>query len=132
MDPLSRRVIDDWHHVTRSSDFAALEGMVHDDAVFESPVVHAPQRGKAITVGYLSAAIATLTSPHFEFVGEWSGDHSVILEFKTEMDEIVINGIDMIRFDDAGLITAFKVMVRPLKAFDLLHVKMGAMLAAAQ
>jgi hypothetical protein len=132
MNPLNRRIIDQWHHVARSGDFTDLDTMIHDDAVFESPIVHTPQRGKAITIKYLRAAVMTLKNPGSEFVGEWSGDKSVIVEFKSEIDGITINGIDMIGFDEAGLITHFKVMVRPLKALNLLHQKMGEMLAAAQ
>ena len=130
MNPLNRRIIDDWHRVALSGDCTALNGMIHEDAVFESPVVHAPQRGKAITIKYLTAAVATLRNPSSEFVGEWSGDNSVVVEFKSEIEGIAINGIDMISFDENGLITHFKVMIRPLKAVNLLHQKMGEMLAA--
>jgi hypothetical protein len=98
----------------------------------ESPVVHTPQRGKAITIKYLTAAVATLRNPSSEFVGEWSGDKSVVVEFKSEIEGITINGIDMINIDESGLITHFKVMIRPLKAVNLLHRKMGEMLAAFQ
>ena len=132
MNPLNRRIIDTWHHVALSGDCAALDGMIHEDAVFESPVVHTPQRGKAITIKYLAAAVATLRNPSTEFVGEWSGDKSVIVEFKSEIEGIAINGIDMIRFDEAGLITHFKVMIRPLKAVNLIHRQMGEMLAGLQ
>ena len=34
----------------------------------------------------------------------------------------------MISCDDDGLITHFKVMVRPLKAINIVHQKMGEML----
>ena len=53
-------------------------------------------------------------------------------EFSTEIDGIRINGVDLIRWNDAGQITDFKVMVRPLKAINLLHQKMGAMLQRLQ
>jgi len=132
MNPLNRRIIDDWNRVALSGDCTALDVMIHDDAVFESPVVHTPQRGKAITIKYLTAAVATLKNPSSEFFGEWSGDKSVIVEFKSEIEGIAINGIDMIGFDETGLITHFKVMIRPLKALNLLHQKMGEMLAAFQ
>ena len=132
MDPLNRRIIDDWYRVALSGDGTALNGLIHEDAVFESPIVHTPQRGKAITIKYLTAAIATLNNPSTEFVGEWSGDKAVIVEFKSEIDGIATNGIDMIRFDEAGLITHFKVMFRRLKAVNLVHRKMGEMLASFQ
>jgi SnoaL-like domain len=132
MNPLNRRIIDDWHRVARSGDCTALNGMIHEDAIFESPVVHTPQYGKAMTIKYLTAAVATINNPSAEFVGEWSGDNSVVVEFESEVEGIAINGIDMIRFDETGLITHFKVMIRPLKAVNLLHRKMGEMLAPVQ
>jgi hypothetical protein len=119
-----------WHTVAMSRDVAAISAVLHDDAIFESPVVHTPQRGKAITAQYLAAAGHTLGNGAFEYVGEWHASNSAILEFKTEIDGIAINGIDMITCDDDGLITHFKVMVRPLKAVNILHQKMGEMLSA--
>ena len=86
--------------------------------------------GKAITAKYLAAAGHTLGNAAFEYVGEWHRENSAVLEFKTVIDGIAINGIDMISCDDDGLITHFKVMVRPLKAVNMLHQKMGEMLAS--
>ena len=119
-----------WHRVALSKDVAEIENILHDDCVFESPVVHTPQVGKAITSQYLAAAGHTLGNDTFRYVGEWHRENSAILEFTAEIDGIKINGIDMISCDDDGLITHFKVMVRPLKAVNMLHQKMGEMLAA--
>lgn len=118
-----------WHRVALSKDISEIEKILHDDCVFESPVVHTPQVGKAITSQYLAAAGHTLGNDTFRYVGEWHRENSAILEFTAEIDGIKINGIDMISCDDDGLITYFKVMVRPLKAVNMLHQKMGEMLA---
>jgi hypothetical protein len=118
-----------WHKVAMSRDVEAIGAILHDDCVFESPVVHTPQLGKAITAQYLAAAGFTLGNDSFRYVGEWNRENSSILEFTAEIDGIAINGIDMISCDDDGLITHFKVMVRPLKAVNMLHQKMGEMLA---
>ena len=117
-----------WHRVALSKDISEIEKILHDDCVFESPVVHTPQVGKAITSKYLAAAGHTLDNDTFRYVGEWHRENSSILEFTAEIDGIKINGIDMISCDDDGLITHFKVMVRPLKAVNMLHQKMGEML----
>lgn len=117
-----------WHRVALSKDVGEIEKVLHDDCVFESPVVHTPQVGKAITSQYLAAAGHTLGNDTFRYVGEWHRENSAILEFTAEIDGIKINGIDMISCDDDGLITHFKVMVRPLKAVNMLHQKMGEML----
>lgn len=52
-----------------------------------------------------------------------------VLEFENVIDGIKINGVDIITFADDGRITHFKVMVRPLKAINLLHRLMGEQLA---
>ena len=119
-----------WHTVALSRDAETIAAILHDDCVFESPVVHTPQVGKAITAKYLAAAGHTLGNAEFKYVGEWHRDNSAILEFETVIDGVAINGIDMISCDDDGLITHFKVMVRPLKAMNMLHQKMGEMLAS--
>jgi SnoaL-like domain len=118
-----------WHKVAMSRDPEAISAVLHDDCVFESPVVHTPQVGKAITAKYLAAAGFTLGNDTFRYVGEWHRENSAILEFTAGIDGIKINGIDMISCDDDGLITHFKVMVRPLKAVNMLHQKMGEMLS---
>ena len=130
---MSQNPAEIWHTVAMSRDVEAISAILHDDCVFESPVVHTPQLGKAITAKYLAAAGFTLGNDSFRYVGEWhgkrGGENSAILEFTAEIDGIAINGVDMISCDDDGLITHFKVMVRPLKAVNMLHQKMGEMLA---
>lgn len=121
--------LDTWYGFMKSHDQAALWELLHPDAVFESPVVHSPQRGREIVFKYLTAAEKVLGGPGFTYVGEWRNDTSAVLEFENEIEGIKINGIDMITFDSDSRITHFKVMVRPLKAINLLHRLMGEMLA---
>jgi hypothetical protein len=117
-----------WHEIVRRRDLAGLHSLLADGVVFHSPVVHTPQRGKAITTLYLTGAMHVLNNAQFRYEREIVGERDAMLEFATEIDGIVINGVDLIRWDDAGLITDFKVMVRPLKAVNLLHQKMAEML----
>jgi hypothetical protein len=118
-----------WHSFIKSGDPAVLWELLHPDAVFESPVVHTPQRGRDITFKYLTSATKVLAGPTFTYVGEWTNDNGAVLEFSTEVDGITINGVDIITFDAGDRITHFKVMVRPLKAINLLHRLMGEQLA---
>jgi len=120
--------IDAWHEVVRSRDMAQLDALLADDVVFHSPVVHTPQRGKAITRMYLMGAMHVLNTEHFRYEREIVGERDVLLEFVTELDGLQVNGVDLIRFNDAGQIIDFKVMVRPLKAVNAVHQKMGEML----
>ena len=110
-----------WYGYMTSHDHAALWELLHPDAVFESPVVHSPQRGRDITFKYLAGAVKVLGRPGFVYRGEWRNDTGAVLEFETVIEGITINGVDLITFDRDGRITHFKVMVRPLKAINLLH-----------
>jgi hypothetical protein len=55
-----------------------------------------------------------------------------MLEFETEIDGILVNGVDLIKWNDAGRICEFKVMVRPLKAINLIHQHMAATLQSGK
>lgn len=124
--------LDSWYAYMASHDKAALWDLLDPDAVFESPVVHTPQRGREITFKYLAGADQVLGGPEFRYIGEWRNAGGAILEFETEVEGIRINGIDMLAFSGDGLrIVNFKVMIRPLKAINLLHRLMGEQLAKA-
>jgi len=120
--------VEKWHAVVEQKDQKALSDLIADDAVFHSPVVHTPQQGKALTFMYLSAAFNVLGNDDFEYAGEYLSDIGAVLEFKTVIDGVEVNGIDMITFNEAGQISDFKVMLRPLKAVNLIHQMMGEML----
>jgi hypothetical protein len=122
--PLAR-----WYAYTKSHNRDELWAMLHPDVVFESPVVHTPQRGRDITFKYLLGADQVLGGPGFTYVGEWTGKDSAVLEFENEIQGVKINGVDIITWNENGQITRFKVMVRPLKAINLLHQLMGEQLA---
>ena len=117
-----------WHNIVRTRDASGLGELLADDVVFYSPVVHTPQVGKAITSLYLSAAAQVFGNESFRYVREIVGESEAVLEFETDIEGIVINGVDMIKWNENGRITEFKVMIRPLKAVNLIHQKMGEML----
>jgi hypothetical protein len=121
-----------WHRIVQGRDGDALQALLSDDVVFHSPVVHTPQRGREITFKYLASAEQVLGGPGFKYVGEWRSDNGAVLEFVNEIEGVTINGVDIITFSDDGTqIVRFKVMVRPLKAINLLHRLMGEQLAKA-
>ena len=115
-----------------ADDDMRIRDLLDPDAVFESPVVHTPQRGREIAFKYLAGADQVLGGPDFRYTGEWRNAGGAILEFETEVEGIRINGIDMLAFSQDGRrIVNFKVMIRPLKAINLLHRLMGEQLAKA-
>ena len=125
---MSTPAIDTWHRLIEEKDAAGLDDILAEDAVFHSPVVHTPQRGKQLTKLYLSAAIMVLGGSNFTYVREVIGDSDAVLEFTAEVNGIHINGVDMVHWNADGKIDDFKVMIRPLKAVNLLHGLMRQML----
>ena len=119
-----------WHRLVRSHDPSGLNDLLAEDAVFHSPVVHTPQRGRALTAAYLGAAFQVFFNDKFRYVREIVGESDAVLEFETEIDGILVNGVDLIKWNPAGKISDFKVMIRPLKAINLIHQRMAAMLEA--
>ena len=124
--------IERWLDVAHNRDAAGLSEILHDDVVFSSPVVHTPQRGKAVTTAYLTAALDVLANETFSYVRTFDCGSRAVLEFETEVDGIHINGVDLIEWDEEGRITDFKVMIRPLQAIQKIHAGMAEMLQKMQ
>jgi hypothetical protein len=125
--------IEAWHRVVETRDRALLAGLLAPDVTFESPVVHTPQQGREITMAYLLGAMQVLGNEHFRYTGEWRNASGAVLEFESEIDGIRVNGVDIIRCTaDGRRIAEFRVMVRPLKAIDIVHRRMGEMLKQAK
>jgi len=121
-----------WHELVRTRNTEGLDSLLADNVVIYSPVVHTPQIGKAIALKYLCAARHVFGNESFRYVRELTGRRDAALEFEVEIDGIGVNGVDMIAWNDDGRIVEFKVLVRPLKAVNLVHQKMAAMLQASR
>lgn len=131
-------VIERWHLHLRGQLLGGLDELLDDDVVFYSPIVYTPQVGKAITTLYLSAAGQTLpgektsssgdSSKGFHYTKQVLSGDTAVLEFETTVEGKYVNGVDIIRCNDAGKIVEFRVMIRPLQAVNLVHRQMGEML----
>ena len=126
------QVIEKWHGFVTGATTQGLEELLADDVDFFSPIVFTPQRGKEVTALYLMAASRTLGQGGFRYTKQLLSGDTAMLEFETTLDGTYVNGIDIIRVDESGLIVEFRVMVRPLKAVNAVHAAMGAMLASMQ
>ena len=133
------QTIANWHKHLDGKLEGGLDYLLADDVVFYSPVVFSPQKGKAITKLYLTAAMNTLpgdkdeNNQHkFNYTKQILSGHQAVLEFETEMEGKYVNGVDIISCNDDGKITEFRVMIRPLQAVNLLHQQMAVLLAKMQ
>lgn len=123
--------LERWHRFVESRDPDLLDDLLAEDAVFHSPVVFTPQKGRAITKLYLVGAMRVFggtDGSDFHYTKELRTDPFAVLEFEVTVDDKLVNGVDILSFDGEGRIREFRVMVRPLQAIQLLHRKMAAML----
>jgi hypothetical protein len=138
-------VVERWHRFMRGESPGALDELLADEVVFYSPVVYRPQEGKAITTLYLTAASQALpgsdpstgadgkpSGGRFRYTKQVVAGDTAVLEFETSVDGKYVNGVDIIRCNDAGQIVEFRVMIRPLQAVNAVHSQMAAMLASMQ
>ena len=122
-------VIEEWHNFCKNKNINILDRILSEEVVFYSPAVHTPQVGKQITKKYLLTAAEVLFKENFKYVSEVKGNEIAICEFECNIDEIYINGIDIIIWNGSNQITSFKVMVRPLKGLMILKEKMANILS---
>lgn len=121
-------VLERWFEIIASGGSGDVEELLADDAVFYSPAVFTPQRGRAQAAAYLRAAEKLFAGANFRYVGKWFDAHSAVLEFAAEIDGLTVEGIDMIHWNADGKIVSVKVMIRPLKALRAIVPKMAALL----
>ena len=120
----AKDLIYKWHEVVESDEPKFLDEIIADDAVFSSPVVFRPMEGKEITMMYLHAAGQSFNMEKFKYTKEIHDDMNSVLEFETYIDDISVNGVDMIEWNEEGKICDFKVMIRPFKAVQKVQEKM--------
>ena len=120
----AKNLIHKWHEVIESDDLNMLDEIIADEAVFSSPVVFKPMEGKEITMMYLHAAGQSFNMEKFKYTREIHDDMNSVLEFETYIDDISVNGVDMIEWNEDGKICNFKVMIRPFKAVQKVQEKM--------
>ena len=120
----AKDLIQKWHEVLKNDDQGLLENLIADDAIFSSPVVFTPMEGKEITMMYLSAAGQSFNMEKFKYTKEIHDGMNSVLEFETYIDDISVNGVDIIEWNEEGKIVNFKVMIRPFKAVQKVQQKM--------
>ena len=117
--------LERWHQGLKSQEQDFLDEILDDSCIFTSPIVFKPIEGKEMSKFYLMGAGQTFDMERFRYVRELVDGLDTVLEFETYIDDISVNGVDIIRWNEEGRITDFKVMIRPLQAINALQKKMS-------
>ncbi|HEX2910851.1 MAG TPA: nuclear transport factor 2 family protein [Chloroflexia bacterium] len=129
MEAFYSPALDKWHEFVKSQgqQVDLLKEILAEEVVFHSPVVWTPQKGRPITMRYLTAAAFVLGD--FQYRREFSASDGVVLEFSARVGETIVEGVDIIQFNSEGKIIDFEVMVRPARALQALAAVMAARLS---
>jgi hypothetical protein len=121
-------MLSNWHTLIKNKAVSQVSTLLADDVTLYSPVIHSPIKGKEMVSMYLTAAFHTFLNGSFNYDREFLSNNAAVLEFSLKIQDLDINGIDMITWNEQGKITEFKVMIRPYKALNMINDQMTAML----
>ena len=128
LNPKVIQTLERGHGVVANKDMETLRAILHPDAVFRSPMAFKGYESAAAVILVLSNVIEVFEDFKYHRIFAGADEHSVVLEFSAKVGDKSLKGIDMIQFDESGLITDFEVMVRPFNGLQALGSAMGARL----
>ena len=107
----------------------AMAAVLRPDVVFRSPAVYKPYQGREAALGVLRLVVEVFED--FRYTGQLrAGDEEVLVLGPGRRSRA--RGVDLVRYDDAGLVSELTVMVRPQSGLLALLEAMGARLAAVE
>ena len=130
LSPAAQKSLAKWHAMMANNDFSDLPSIVAEKAIFRSPMAYPPYPTRDVVCLVLRTAASVFEDfvYHREFV---AGPSDVVLEFSARVGDKKLKGVDIIRFDETGLIAEFEVMVRPANGLMALGQAMGARIGPA-
>ena len=101
-----------------------------EDAVLHSPVTFKPFEGRAAITQLLRILLDVFED--FRYTDQLESDEGALgLIFRARIGDREVEGLDLLRFNDAGLIQDLTVMVRPRSALEALLAEVGPRLLAS-
>jgi hypothetical protein len=106
----------------QNKDIEAMKATLAEDVQFFSPVAFRPFDGRDSTVGVLLGVMSTFED--FNYTDELVEGPTTTLIFEARVGDKKIQGLDLLRHNDAGEIEQFTVMLRPLSALMAMNEAM--------
>ncbi|MFL9812499.1 nuclear transport factor 2 family protein [Stutzerimonas sp. VN223-3] len=129
LQPAAATSLQCWHRMIETRDLSALPELLHSRAVFRSPMAYKPYESAAAVNLILNTVIKVFEDFAYHRELASADGLSVVLEFSARVGDRQLKGIDLIRFDESGLIIDFEVMVRPMSGLQALGDEMARRLA---
>ena len=136
MNQTTQSFVAAWEAAVANDDLAGMAMMFNEDALFRSPAVFKPYRGRDAIRGILSLVVQVFGP--LTYTNWWANDSGgVVMQFATTVPapdgdrRLEIEGVDIFQLDEAGKITELRVMIRPLRGLQAVAAAMEALLAQA-
>jgi hypothetical protein len=110
-------------------DIDAISQLLAEDVCFHSPVTFHPFVGREDVTALLGLVAQTFED--FRYTDELSVDGAEALVFRASVGDRELEGIDLLRFGEEGLIVDFTVFLRPLSGLLPFAQAMGEKVVAA-
>ena len=121
--------MEELRRALEAKDEGAVERLLSPAVVFRSPALFKPYAGRAATMVFLRAAMAVLED--FRYVRTYTEDDEdgYVMMFEAKVGDRVVEGVDVVTLGFDGLVTEFRVMVRPMSALTALAEAMAPRVA---
>ena len=119
---------DAFRAAAEAKDFEAAEGLFSEGVVFRSPFVFRPYEGLD-ALRFILTNVAEIFE-NFRYVGQTETGDFAVLMFEANVGDKELQGVDIFRFDEEGLISEMTVMVRPMSGLQAVSNEMGKRLEA--
>ena len=118
--------IDLWHQCIEN---ASLDpAMMTEDVVFHSPYIYTPIKGKTNVSRYLKAAGTVFLNSDFRYIEEIIGGNQACLVFEATFNDLYVNGVDFLVWNNQQKLTEIRVFIRPFQALNALRELMAKQL----
>ena len=108
--------VDLWHQCVENASLNPE--MMTEDVVFHSPYVYTPIKGKINVSRYLEAAGMVFLNSNFRYIEEIIGDKQACLVFEVTINDLYVNGVDYLIWNDQQKLTEIRVFIRPFEALN--------------
>ena len=110
--------VDLWHQCIENA--ALNPEMMTEEVVFYSPYVYTPIKGKKNVSRYLEAAGMVFLNSDFRYIEEIIGNNQACLVFEATINDLYVNGVDFLIWNDQQQLTEIRVFIRPFEALNLI------------
>ena len=110
--------LERWHEIVATRDVEGLAEVLAEDVTVGAPPYWSKLESREVVHRLLSIIIETIDD--FTYHREWVNGPELALEFRGSIEDLSLQGIDLITLNDEGKIQNIDVMIRPMNVLSKL------------